>query len=135
MTNVGLIVESVDAFDGETTVVLRFASGTDAFGSLQDGNYEFNIDGAPLGVDANDDGAVGGVQTTDFHRLFGDSDGDRDVDGLDVGNFYRALFATPQQPSVYANAFNFDGDAEILGDLDDYLAFIARFGVVLADPN
>ena len=67
----------------------------------------------------------------DFHRLFGDSDGDRDVDGRDLGNYRSAIFANPTQPSVYTSVFDYDDDATLFRDLDDILELIARSGVVL----
>ncbi|MEZ6122106.1 MAG: Calx-beta domain-containing protein [Planctomycetaceae bacterium] len=132
-TLVGLSVDSVVAESERTIVVLSFLGSTEASGSLTDGNYRLNIDGDLLSVDADGDGAVGGIGQVSFHRLFGDSDGDRDVDGRDLGNFRKALFARPDAPSIYSNVFDFDNDGLIFGDLDDYFAFLSHYGVRL-DP-
>jgi hypothetical protein len=63
---VGLNVDSATAEGGKTIVVLSFAPGPDTeMRSLMDGNYEFTVDGAPLGVDGDNSGFVGGIGRTD----------------------------------------------------------------------
>lgn len=124
-TSVGLSVDSAAISGGMTTIVLSFTSGTGASGSLVDGNYRLLIDGILLGVDADDSGSVGGTNTTDFHRLFGDSDGDRDVDGQDYMNFYAAHFGD----AAFTNVFDLDDDDIVA---DDIMAFFMQFGKILA---
>jgi len=123
-TNVGLNVESVTQVEGQTTVVLTFTNGTESNGSLIDGNYELTIGGTALGVDADGSGEVGGQQVVNFHRLFGDSDGDRDVDGADYMNMYRAHFGD----TAYTNVFDVDDDDAVA---DDFMAFFMQYGKIL----
>jgi len=106
-------------------IVAHFRAGTD---TLVDGNYLFLINGGVLGIDATRSGTVGGTQATSFHRLFGDSDGDRDVDGQDFGRYRLATMATPARPSIYSSVFDYDNDGGLLNDLDDYYALFARLG-------
>ena len=132
---VGLNVDSATQVGSTTTVVLSFTTNTEAVGSLTDGNYELTIDGAPLGIDGDGSGTVGGLQQTGFHRLFGDSDGDRDVDGRDFFNLLKARFSRPATPNVFADVFDYDDDGNVFGDLDDLFALAARYGDVLAGPR
>jgi hypothetical protein len=84
-----------------------------------------------LAVDGDGDGIVGGTRTIKFHRLFGDSDGDRDVDSLDSANYARALRGATSWLSV----FDFDNDGSLFTgssqDLDDKNAFFENFGKLL----
>ena len=120
-TGVGLTVDSSSFAAGVTTVVLSFTSGTNTAGSLVDGNYRLTVDGATFGIDGNEDGSIGGQNVTEFHRLYGDSDGDRDVDGSDFVSFIRSLFGNP----AFQNAFDQDNDDDIFEELG---TFFSSFG-------
>ena len=129
--SVGLNVESATAADGKTEVVLSFQPSTliEPTGSLVDGNYRLVIDGNVLGVDANSDGSPGGTRSIDFHRLFGDSDGDRDVDRRDRTNYMLAVRGTLAAESV----FDYDGDGVLMTtptttDDDDLDTFFGQLG-------
>ncbi|MEZ6132036.1 MAG: spherulation-specific family 4 protein [Planctomycetaceae bacterium] len=106
---------------GRTTILLAF-SGTHVdvggFVGLENGNYELTIDGDALGV-------TGGEQKMRFHRLYGDSDGDRDVDGADYGNFISALYFGS---AGYNSVFDIDDSSTLFDDLDN---FFGAFGSVL----
>ena len=117
----GLAVESSTQSAGRTYVVLTFSSGTDAFGSLIDGNYEFVVNGGVLGIDADGSGTAGGTSTTRFHRLFGDSDGDRDVDGRDYYNYILSLRGN----ALLRRLFDQDDDTNLIEERAD---FFARYG-------
>jgi hypothetical protein len=110
----------------QTIVVLSFSGPGTTGGSLDDGNYTFTIlanqvtgaDGQLF--DGNGDGVGGDNFSFAFFRLFGDADGDGDVDAADYGAF-RLTFGTA------ANlAFDFDGDGDV--DAADFGAFRLRFG-------
>ena len=60
-----------------------------------------------------------------FFRLFGDGDGDRDVDGLDR-DLFRSAFGTSAGDAGYLWYFDFDGDGDVDG-LDNG-QFNRRFG-------
>ena len=126
---------------GKTAATITFASGANvnnraSANSLVDGNYELQIYGSlitsiatGLKVDAaktgNSSGSndVFGDQAIDrFFRLFGDIDGDRDVDALDNAQFKPTLNSTlVAKPTIYKAEFDFDGDGDI--DALDNLRF------------
>jgi fibronectin-binding autotransporter adhesin len=126
---------------GKTVATITFASGANvttraAANSLVDGNYELQIYGSwitsiatNLKVDAAKNGNslgsndVFGDQALDrFFRLFGDLDGDRDVDALDNAQFKPTLNSTlVANPTIYKAEFDFDGDGDI--DALDNLRF------------
>ncbi|WP_197455214.1 reprolysin-like metallopeptidase [Stieleria neptunia] len=132
-TRVGLEVVRSDVIAGQQVVVLKF-TGTELVEAISrkkrnvdamlvDGEYRLTIEGAKLGIDAN--GAGYGVNATDdFFRLFGDSDGDRDVDGTDSDRFF-ADDETAGQSSL------FDFDAKPQKKAVDRSEFINRFGTQL----
>src|SRR5205823_15060478 len=79
-------------------------------------------------LDGDGNGTPGGNHALGFFRLFGDSDGDGDVDGLDLAAFRNAYGSTSTDPN-YNRAFDFDGD----GDVDglDLGQFRLRYGTTL----
>jgi regulation of enolase protein 1 (concanavalin A-like superfamily) len=97
-------------------------------GELTDGNYTLtvfgdnvtDVIGRPL--DGNANGTPGGNYVFQFHRLFGDVDGDRTVSALDF-NAFRQSYGT----SVFA--FDFDGDG--LVNAADFNQFRTRYGVTI----
>jgi hypothetical protein len=56
-----------------------------------------------------------------FHRLFGDSDGDRDVDAIDLSAFREAFGNTSNLA-----AFDWDNDGDV--DRKDHKRFLRQFG-------
>jgi len=117
--------------NGETQVVLTFAGSDVVNGSLAEGNYALTIRGDLIhdafsrGVDADADGAAGGDRSDAFFRLYGDSDGDGDVDEADRGLF-RSSFRTNSGDAAYLWYFDFDGDGVVDGR--DNGQFSRRFG-------
>lgn len=96
-------------------------------GSLTDGDYTLTVLGIKIStggvaLDGDGNGSPGGDYVLTFHRLFGDADGDRDVDAGDFGAF-RTAFGT--------SSAVFDSDAD--GDVDaaDFGAFRSAFGTSL----
>jgi hypothetical protein len=63
-----------------------------------------------------------------FHRLFGDSEGDGDVDVLDLARFRPAYGKSAGQPG-YAAHFDFEGDGDV--DVLDLSRFRQRYGRTL----
>jgi hypothetical protein len=82
--------------------------------------------GQPLDGEAN--GTPGGDFTLDLFRLFGDVNGDRAVDGLDLTAFRNAL-RSMQGNASYVPFLDFNGDGAIDGA--DLTRFRNRFGVIL----
>jgi subtilisin-like proprotein convertase family protein len=114
-----------------TKVTLTFTGGAVNANSLADGRYTLTVfaasvsgpggalDGDGNGTGGDDFVLVGNPATNKLHRIFGDSDGDGDVDATDYGAF-RAAFGGSN------NAFDFDNDGDV--DAADFGQFRARFG-------
>lgn len=116
---------------GRTVAVLTFTGPGILAGSLADGSYTLTVRGEqvrdvygrPLDGDSN--GVPGGDRAEAFFRLFGDVDGDRDVDVLDALFFLYSFGSSAGQPS-YLGFFDYDADG-VVGILD-LLEFLGRFG-------
>src|SRR5262249_25610488 len=76
------------------------------------------------------DGTPGGDRADEFFRLYGDGDGDRDVDLLDLGRFLGTLGRRRGDPH-FLGYLDYDGDGRV-GPLD-LLALAGRLGPPL-DP-
>ncbi|MBX7105905.1 MAG: hypothetical protein K1X57_17610 [Gemmataceae bacterium] len=117
----------VSTVNNQTVVVLTFSGpGTEA-GSLADGEYALAIDSTkisnPIGfLDGDANGLAGGTYVTRVHRLFGDSDGDRDVD---TGDFIALRLAFGGSSAT----FDIDGDSDV--DAADLVGFRLRFGTAM----
>jgi len=83
-------------------------------GSLGDGIYLMELDGERLTDAAGNPVFLGAGTTATFHRLFGDVDGDRDVDFLDTFHFQRALNTSSGQ-SGFDSRFDADSNGVISG--------------------
>jgi Dockerin type I domain len=98
-----------------------------------DGRYRLTVlanqvsgSGQPLDGDAS--GTAGGDLTLDLHRMYGDVNGDKAVDGLDLTAF-RNAFGSVQGNASYVPLLDFNGDGAIDGV--DLTQFRNRFGVIL----
>src|SRR5262245_33467436 len=127
---VGLNV-AASVVDGRTIAVLTF-TGTDVIGgSLADGSYTLAIRGDHIRdevgreLDGDGDGNGGGDRVVASCRLFGDSDGDGDVDWLDR-DVFRSAFGQSIGDTGYLWYLDFDGDGDVDG-LDNG-EFSRRFG-------
>jgi hypothetical protein len=117
-----------------TEIELTFQGASILNGSLADGRYQLVIDGAKItdsngiAVDADGTGQPGGILSSNFHRFFGDSDGDGDVDARDAGNYRAGLRGN----ATWRSVFDFDNDGMLLNgaaqDQEDRDAFFANFG-------
>lgn len=117
--------------NSRTAATLTFTGSLIVAGSLQDGRFSLLMDSSKIHdatgglLDGNGDGLSGGARAADaFFRLFGDSDGDGDVDNLDLFRF-RQAFGTTSTNAGYKAYFDFDGD----GDVDNLDLFHFRQGV------
>lgn len=119
----------------KTAATLTFTGSLIIGGSLQDGNFSLVMDSTKIHatnggqLDGDGDGVAGGARPADtFFRLFGDSDGDRDVDNLDLFRFRQSFGLTSSDPN-YKSYFDFDND----GDVDnlDLFRLRQRFGTNL----
>jgi dockerin type I repeat protein len=64
----------------------------------------------------------------DFHRLFGDVNGDATINRFDFG-FFKNAFSTQVGDANYLSYYDFDGGGVINGF--DFGQFRTRFGTVL----
>jgi subtilase family serine protease len=122
----GVNLEITDAAgDGRTFIVTFTGQGVSA-GSLPEGIFDLRI------VKEKVKGGFGQAMAEDriytFHRLIGDSDGDRDVDTRDFTRFQRA-FGSRLGQTNYVPWLDIDGDGDI--DATDGLAIRSNIGVRL----
>jgi hypothetical protein len=117
--------------DGRTVAVLTFAGPEIVGGSLPDGSYTLTVradqvhDRWGRELDGDGDGSAGGDRTDSFSRLFGDSDGDGDVDWVDR-DLFRSAFKKSAGEAGYLWFFDFDGNGDVDGH--DNGLFNRRFG-------
>jgi arylsulfate sulfotransferase len=111
---------SISLHGGKTVTVLTFAGTEFVGGSLADGSYTLTIHAGLVHdrwgreLDGDGNGSAGGDRADAFFRLFGDSDGDGDVDRLDRDRF-RAAFGTSAADAGYLWYFDLDGDGDVDG--------------------
>jgi ELWxxDGT repeat protein len=131
--------------NGQTLIELTFGAGASVIqrdpggalglgNSLADGNYQLTILAgsvvAPVsGLSMQADFGFGTAATDRFFRLFGDVDGDRDVDGQDFVRFAEA-FLQVAGGDAYDAALDLSGDGDIDGQ--DLAWFSQRQGRRLA---
>ncbi|WP_147866093.1 YncE family protein [Stieleria maiorica] len=125
-----MISQTLRIVDGKTIVSLSFSGDlVDESGSLIDGAYVLTAlqseiaDLAGNLLSGRRDAEPERVVVDEFFRFFGDSDGDRDVDGQDYGRFGLSLFSR-QGDERYDGRFDFDGDGDVDGQ--DYAQFGRR---------
>jgi hypothetical protein len=117
--------------DGRTVAVLTFSGSDIIGGSLADGNYTFTIRGDHIRdlvgreLDGDRDGNGGGDHVDAFFRLFGDSDGDHDVDWLDR-DLFRSTFK--KSAGQFDNLWFLDFNGDDVVDGPDNGQFNRRFG-------
>jgi arylsulfate sulfotransferase len=123
---------SISLLDGKTVAVLTFAGPEFVGGSLADGSYTLTVraelvhDRFGRELDGDGDGSAGGDRVDGFFRLFGDSDGDHDVDGQDR-DLFRSAYNKSAGEAGYLWYFDFDGDGDVDGR--DNGQFNRRFGL------
>jgi autotransporter-associated beta strand protein len=125
--NVTLAVDLSGSTATQTVAKLTFSGalteGSAATPSLIDGDYTLTILSGQVGGGIQD-----GDNLTSLFRLFGDVNGDRAVDGLDLTAF-RNAFGSVQGNASYLAYLDFNGDGAIDGA--DLTQFRNRFGVIL----
>jgi hypothetical protein len=123
---------NVSVLGGKTMAVLTFAGPEFVGGSLSDGSYTLTVradrvhDRLGRELDGDGNGSTGGNRVDGVFRLFGDSDGDGDVDRPDR-NVFRAAFGTTAPNAGYRWYFDFDGDGDVDGR--DNREFNLRFAL------
>jgi hypothetical protein len=128
---VSLAVDLSRSTSTQTIVVLTFSGSNLIAGSLSDGRYTLRIkadqvqDDFGRRLDGDGDGVEGGDRMEAFFRLFGDSDGDGDVDTMDYGRF-RTSFMKREFDPAFLWYFDYDGDGDV--DDRDFNQFRSRLG-------
>lgn len=117
--------------NNKSVITLSFSGRLTDYGSLKDGDYRLTIDSdrvhsaATGATRGGEDYRFGNLASDAFFRLYGDSDGDRDVDNLDFARF-RATMGKKPTDAAFLSYFSFDGDSDI--DNLDFAWFRARVG-------
>jgi hypothetical protein len=119
--------------DSATSKPLSFSGSLTEFGSLADGEYRLTIlsaqvSGAGQPLDGDSNGTPGGDFTMELFRLFGDVNGDKTVNGLDLALF-RSAFGTSLGNPNYVDYLDQNGDGTINGL--DLAVFRTHFGTTL----
>jgi hypothetical protein len=122
---------NISLVNGKTVAVLTFAGAEFVGGSLADGSYTLTVladhvrDRWGRELDGDGDGSAGVNRIDGVTRLFGDSDGDGDVDWVDR-ELFRSAFNKRAGEAGYLWYFDFDGDGDVDGQ--DNGQFYRRFG-------
>jgi len=122
---------AISVVGGKTVAVLTFVGTEFVGGSLADGSYTLTVraervhDRFGRELDGDGNGSSGGDRVDSFFRLFGDTDGNRDVDRLDR-DLFRSAFKMSTGEAGYRWYFDFDGDGDVDGR--DNGQFNRRFG-------
>ena len=93
-------------------------------GSLTDGNYDLGLVGSLIQGGGPGGAALTNPGTRSFYRFFGDFNGDRKVNNVDLAAMQASLASSPSSPT-YRGYFNFDTVGLINGA--DYNAFVRRY--------
>jgi hypothetical protein len=110
--------------NNKTVATLTFSGAGVFAGSLADGLYELRVVAARVADAGNSSVTMAADRVETFHRLFGDIDGDRDVDAMDF-NFFRLAYGH----AGITSPFDVDGDGDV--DAADFGQFFNRFGRIL----
>jgi hypothetical protein len=121
---VGAITASTQTVNGVTVATLTFSGANVTAGSLDDGTWALTIDRTRV-TSAGGSVPMAADFTGQVHRFFGDSEGDRDVDVLDLARFRPAYGKSAGQPG-YAADFDSEGDGDV--DVLDLSQFRQRYG-------
>jgi hypothetical protein len=121
---VTLAVDLSSSTATQTIARLTFSGAlTEGANSLIDGNYALTVFSSQV-----NGGLLGGDSVSSLFRLFGDVNGDKAVNGLDLAAF-RTAFGTSVGNPNYVDFLDENGDGAINGL--DLSAFRSRFGTAL----
>jgi hypothetical protein len=106
--------------DGKTVAVLTFVGAEFVGGSLADGSYTLTVradrvhDRFGRELDGDGNGSAGGDRVDAFHRLFGDTNGDGDVDRADL-DVMLSTFRKTRGDIGFLWFLDYDGDGDVDG--------------------
>ncbi len=110
---------TIGAVSGQTVADIVFSGSAIIGGSLPDGRYRLRVLAGAITNQSPPNAAMTADATVEFHRFFGDFDGDANVAAGDFIQFRLAFGGT----SVI---FDFDGDGAVAAS--DFIQFRLRFG-------
>jgi hypothetical protein len=116
---VGLNV-AASVVNGRTIAVLTFTGSDIVGGSLADGSYSLTVradrvhDGVGRELDGDGDCFAGGNRVDGYFRLFGDTDGDHDVDGADL-RVMLSNFRKSRGDAGFLWFLDYDADGDVDG--------------------
>lgn len=122
--DVGLSVQTITV-GGHSEAIITFLTDTQ-FGSLVDGRYTLTVNADAVQNLAGTNMASNSV--TQFHRYYGDANGDAKVDGADFLAFVSTYGVLPGNPS-FLSYMDFNNDGRVDGA--DFIHFVARYNVML----
>jgi uncharacterized protein (DUF2141 family) len=125
--NVTLNVKEV-VVGGKSVAIISFSGSAVIGNSLADGRYRLRVVAANVTNQAAPNSAMAADATREFHRMFGDINGDAQVDGPDFSAF-SATYGLLAGNAAFNAAFDINGDGQIDGV--DFGAFSGRFNTVL----
>src|SRR5262249_13542794 len=111
---------NISLVNGKTVAVLTFAGAEFVGGSLADGSYTLTVlahhvhDRWGRELDGDGDGVSGGDRVDALFRLFGDSDGDGDVDHADL-DVMLSSFLKSRGNTGFLWFLDYDGDGRVDG--------------------
>jgi len=123
------LVFTKDDSSGKSVVTLTFQGEGIVGGSLADGNYLLTIDVEGDGFGQGSVHQFGADKADKFFRFFGDSDGDRDVDGTDYFRFASSMNQISTSPK-YLWYFDYLQDHRV--EATDQTQVVARIRRPLA---
>ena len=109
------VVVTTAVVGGKTEATLTFQGDGIIGGSLADGRYTLTIDHTKVRDDAGQ--ALAADLVDEVFRLFGDIDGDGDVDNLDLARFGKSLNTSTGDANYFA-FLDFNNDGVIDRDVD-----------------
>jgi hypothetical protein len=116
---VGLNI-ATSVVNGRTIAVLTFMGSDIIGGSLADGIYNLTVradhvhDGVGRELDGDGDSFAGGNRVDNYFRLFGDTDGDHDVDYADL-DVMLSSFRKSRGDAAFLWFLDYDGDGDVDG--------------------
>src|SRR5262249_44054908 len=106
---------------------LSFSGALSQFGSLADGNYQLNVDAGGVHSGSQTGPTLAASISQNFFRYFGDVNGDRRVNAIDLAAFKNVRGRRPGHGGTIAAAFDFTGNGKLL-DPAVYAQFKKRYG-------
>ena len=111
---------NISLLSGQTVAVLTFAGPEFVGGSLVDGSYTLTVradrvhDRWGRELDGDGNGSAGGNTVDSFFRLFGDTDGDHDVDHADL-DVMLSSFRKSRGEAGFLWFLDYEGDGDVDG--------------------